>query len=194
MSIKNTIWEYFRKIFNPWLSKNWHKLEKNLREDLMIFRDKLYGCHSVEEAREVICTLGRLYMISPNEIKDSFAEMIKETEEHFKRNNIEVDLTKRLTPHKIQIIVKDDANKPLKSVQVTVMYNGREIWKGLTGEDGRITLNLSEGKYTIFASLSDEEWYGLNIMEINVPTESMEKTITIKKYPKYETVKTTVKN
>lgn len=193
MKIQDIIWEYFRCIYNPWLSDNWHKFSKSLREDLMMFRDKLYGCKSVEELKETIYTLTRLYMISPNEIKDQFIEMLRKTEEYYRKKGIEIDLNKRLKLHKVQIIVKDEEKRPLKSVQITVMYDGKEIWKGTTQENGRITLNLNEGRYTIFASINEEEWYGLNIVELNVPMEAEEKTITIRKHQKYETIKATIK-
>ncbi|MEM3985247.1 MAG: hypothetical protein QXS19_00225 [Candidatus Methanomethylicia archaeon] len=193
MKIQDIIWEYFRCIYNPWLSDNWYRFSKSLREDLLMFRDKLYGCKSMEELKETIYTLTRLYMISPNEIKDQFMEMLRKTEEYYRKKGVEIDLNKRLKLHKVQIVVKDEDRRPLKSVQITVMYDGREIWKGTTQENGRITLNLNEGKYTIFASINEEEWYGLNIVELNVPMETEEKTITIKRHQKYETIKAAIK-
>ncbi|WP_304329058.1 hypothetical protein [Candidatus Culexarchaeum yellowstonense] len=178
-----------RSIYNPWLSTNWNKFDKKLREDLLFFRDKLYGCSSIDEIREAMKMLVRLYISAPNDVKDCFMEMLKKTDEYYKKNSIELDFGRMLKQYKVTILVKDNENRAVKSAQITVMYNGREIWKGVTPENGKITLNLNEGKYTIFASLSEEEWYGLNIVELNVPQEGEEKLIIIRRHPRYETAK-----
>ncbi|MCS7368702.1 MAG: hypothetical protein NDF57_03245 [archaeon GBS-70-058] len=193
MKIQDIVWGYMRSIYNPWLSTNWNKFDKRLREDLILFRDKLYGCSSVDEIRENIKTLVRLYISSPDNVKECFIEMLKKTEEYYKKNSIELDFSRMLKQYKVTIIVKDDENRVVKSAQITVMYNGREIWKGITSENGKITLDLNEGRYTIFASLSEEEWYGLNIVELNIPQEGEEKLIIIKRHPKYETIKPILK-
>jgi hypothetical protein len=178
-----------RSIYNPWLSTNWNKFDKKLREDLIIFRDKLYECSSVDEIRETMKMLVKLYISTPNDVKECFMEMLKKTDEYYKKNSVDLDFGRMLKQYKVTILVKDNENRAVKSAQITVMYNGREIWKGVTPENGKITLNLNEGKYTIFASLSEEEWYGLNIVELNVPQEGEEKLIIIRRHPRYETAK-----
>jgi hypothetical protein len=193
MRIQDLIWEYMRSIYNPWLSTNWNKFDKKLREDLIIFRDKLYECSSVDEIRETMKMLVKLYISAPNDVKECFMEMLKKTDEYYKKNSVDLDFGRMLKQYKVTILVKDNENRAVKSAQITVMYNGREIWKGVTAENGKITLNLSEGKYTIFASMSDEEWYGLNIVELNVPQEGEEKLIIIKRHPRYETAKPILK-
>ncbi|MCR6692040.1 MAG: hypothetical protein MRT15_06600 [archaeon YNP-LCB-003-016] len=189
MRVQDIVWGYMRSIYNPWLSTNWNKFDKKLREDLLFFRDKLYGCSSIDEIREAMKMLVRLYISAPNDVKDCFMEMLKKTDEYYKKNSIELDFGRMLKQYKVTILVKDNENRAVKSAQITVMYNGREIWKGVTPENGKITLNLNEGKYTIFASLSEEEWYGLNIVELNVPQEGEEKLIIIRRHPRYETAK-----
>ncbi|MCR6623928.1 MAG: hypothetical protein NDF58_05130 [archaeon YNP-LCB-024-027] len=193
MRIQDLIWEYMRSIYNPWLSTNWNKFDKKLREDLIIFRDKLYECSSVDEIRETMKMLVKLYISAPNDVKECFMEMLKKTDEYYKKNSVDLDFGRMLKQYKVTILVKDNENRAVKSAQITVMYNDREIWKGVTAENGKITLNLSEGKYTIFASMSDEEWYGLNIVELNVPQEGEEKLIIIKRHPRYETAKPILK-
>jgi hypothetical protein len=189
MRVQDIVWGYMRSIYNPWLSTNWNKFDKKLREDLLFFRDKLYGCSSIDEIREAMKMLVRLYISAPNDVKDCFMEMLNKTDEYYKKNSIELDFGRMLKQYKVTILVKDNENRAVKSAQITVMYNGREIWKGVTPENGKITLNLNEGKYTIFASLSEEEWYGLNIVELNVPQEGEEKLIIIRRHPRYETAK-----
>jgi hypothetical protein len=189
MRVQDIVWGYMRSVYNPWLSTNWNKFDKKLREDLLFFRDKLYGCSSIDEIREAMKMLVRLYISAPNDVKDCFMEMLKKTDEYYKKNSIELDFGRMLKQYKVTILVKDNENRAVKSAQITVMYNGREIWKGVTPENGKITLNLNEGKYTIFASLSEEEWYGLNIVELNVPQEGEEKLIIIRRHPRYETAK-----
>ncbi|MCC6019015.1 MAG: hypothetical protein LM601_08285 [Candidatus Verstraetearchaeota archaeon] len=189
MRVQDIVWGYMRSIYNPWLSTNWNKFDKKLREDLLFFRDKLYGCSSIDEIREAMKMLVRLYISAPNDVKDCFMEMLNKTDEYYKKNSIELDFGRMLKQYKVTILVKDNENRAVKSAQITVMYNGREIWKGVTPENGKITLNLNEGKYTVFASLSEEEWYGLNIVELNVPQEGEEKLIIIRRHPRYETAK-----
>lgn len=192
MKIQDIVWEYLRSVFNPWLSKNWYKIDKPIRDDLLILRDKLCGCHSKDEVKEVLRHLARLYMLSSKESKEIFTELLIKTEEYCKKNEMELGFEKLLKQYKVTLIVKDDMNKPVKSAKITVMYDRREIWKGETSSDGKATLNLNEGKYTVYTSISEDEWYGLNIVELQIPKEIGEKIIIIKKHKRSEPTKITV--
>lgn len=190
MSIQDIIWNYLRNIFNIWLSTNWNLLEKSLRNDLINFREKIYNCNNMEKVKELIlAVLPRLYLSSPNEAKEAFKKLLKDTEEYFKNNGMDINFNKFIIPHKISLIIKDDYGKPIKLAQIVITFNGKEVWRGETSNDGKVNISLGEGKYTIFASFNEEEYYGLNIVELKIPTGNKEEIIIIRRYPKYESAK-----
>jgi len=113
--------------------------------------------------------LPRLYPLIPEEARGLFLELLRETEEFIEDELGEpLDLVGMVRPHRVTVKVCDVGGRPLNGCHVTVVMGGREVFRGVTGDDGSLIVRLTEGSYTVIAVKHgvDHAYYGLEEVKV----------------------------